>query len=373
MQIVNQIFRYLTGGLFIFSGLIKLNDPHGFAYKLEEYFEVFANDFSAYFLSLKSIALELALFICIAEIVLGVAVLFYYRMKVTTWVLLLMIVFFTFLTFYSAAFDKVKECGCFGDFIKLTPWQSFWKDIVLLVMTVTLFVQRKKLRTGFNNFKGDSIVAASTVLFTYLGYYSLAHLPFIDWLPFAKGNNIATLKVAEEKPRYMWIFKDANGKTVESEDYLTDPSLKLDTFRLLNDPEKLVPKILDYRIWNEDGDFSDASLTGKTMFIVIRDPKNALSDQVVDKLKRFSLISTELEKENIRPIILTLSDDRDAVEALRHDIQLAVPVYFSDDIQLKMMIRANVGFILLNEGTVAGKWHHNDVPDLEIVKMKLKE
>lgn len=371
MQIVNQVFRYLTGGLFIFSGLIKLNDPHGFAYKLEEYFEVFAKDFSEYFLTLKPVALELALFICIAEIVLGVAVLFYYRMKQTTWVLLLMILFFTFLTFYSAAFDKVKECGCFGDFIKLTPWQSFWKDIILLVMIVTLFVQRKKLKSGFNNFKGHSIVAASTVLFAYLGYYSLAHLPFIDWLPFAEGNNIATMRVAEETPRYMWIFKDANGKVVESEDYLTDQSLKLDTFRLLNDPEKLVPKILDYRIWNEDGDFADASLTGKTMLVVIRDTKTSLADESVGSLKQFAAISTELEKEGIKPMILSLPDDKEEVEALRHDIQLAVPVYYSDDIQLKMMLRSEIGFILLNEGTVTGKWHYNDVPDLETIRKKL--
>ena len=126
--------RYIVGFLFIISGLIKVNDPVGTQIKLEEYFEVFSSDIWSGFHALVPLALFLSVFLSVLEVVLGVALLVKYKMKITTTVLLVLIVFFTFLTFYSAYFNKVTDCGCFGDALKLTPWQSFIKDIVLLVL-----------------------------------------------------------------------------------------------------------------------------------------------------------------------------------------------------------------------------------------------
>jgi uncharacterized membrane protein YphA (DoxX/SURF4 family) len=116
--------RFIVGVLFIISGLIKANDPLGFSYKLEEYFAVFGWDF------FKPMALSLSVAITVFEIICGVAVLIGSRMRLFAWLLLLMILFFTFLTFYSAYFNKVTDCGCFGDALHLTPWQSFSKDII---------------------------------------------------------------------------------------------------------------------------------------------------------------------------------------------------------------------------------------------------
>jgi len=138
-KVFDQFSRFFVGGLFIFSGLIKLNDPIGTEIKLEEYFEVFAEDFGSFFLLLKPIALELGLVLIVLEIVLGVAVLLHYKMSITTKVLLALIIFFTFLTGYSAILDKVTDCGCFGDAIKLTPTQSFIKDIILFFFIFHLF------------------------------------------------------------------------------------------------------------------------------------------------------------------------------------------------------------------------------------------
>src|SRR5690606_21108767 len=122
------IARTFTGILFIFSGLIKANDPTGFGYKLEEYFHVFGTHF------LNDYAVSLAVVICGLEILLGALLLLGFWGRKVAWGLLLLILFFTFLTFYSAFFEVVPSCGCFGDAIPLTPWQSFGKDLVLLAL-----------------------------------------------------------------------------------------------------------------------------------------------------------------------------------------------------------------------------------------------
>src|SRR5699024_1522707 len=131
--------RIIVGVLFIFSGLIKVNDPVGTAIKLEEYFEVFSTDISSFFLIFIPYALFLSVFLSVLEVILGLAILLWYRSRATIWTLLLIIIFFTFLTFYSAYFNKVTDCGCFGYDIKLTLWQSFIKDIILLVLRLVLF------------------------------------------------------------------------------------------------------------------------------------------------------------------------------------------------------------------------------------------
>ena len=145
MKFLTTFFRYFVGSLFIFSGLIKLNDPVGFSFKLEEYFgpTVFDIDF------LIPTVLPMAIFIVIVEVVLGVFLIIGYKKNFTIWSLLLMIIFFTFLTWYSAYFNKVTDCGCFGDAIKLTPWESFTKDVVLLVMIAFLYFKKNLIKPLF--------------------------------------------------------------------------------------------------------------------------------------------------------------------------------------------------------------------------------
>ena len=181
MKLLTSISRYLVGGLFIFSGLIKINDPVGTQIKLEEYFTVFSVDIAPFFDALKPAALFLSVLLSTLEIVLGLAVLLRYKPQLVTKLLLAMILFFTFLTFYSAYFNKVTDCGCFGDAIKLTPWESFTKDIILLVLILVLFLNRKKeeLTSGF---KTKSIVLAGTLVFCLvISFLAIAHLPFIDF------------------------------------------------------------------------------------------------------------------------------------------------------------------------------------------------
>jgi len=166
MKIITDIFRYFVGILFIFSGLIKLNDPVGFSFKLEEYFgpTVFDLDF------LIPFVLPMAIFIVIFEVVLGVFLILGFQKKFTLWSLLLMIIFFTFLTWYSAYYNKVTDCGCFGDAIKLTPWESFTKDVVLLVMITFLFLQKNLIYPLFTHTIQKYIIGFSLIVCLIITY-----------------------------------------------------------------------------------------------------------------------------------------------------------------------------------------------------------
>src|ERR1700712_3275186 len=167
------VARILVGLLFIFSGLIKINDPLGFSYKLEEYFEVFHITF------LNSLALTSAILLCSLEIILGFALLIGVRAKQVAWGLLLLIIFFAFLTFYSAYFKVVQTCGCFGDAIPLTPWQSFSKDLVLLLLILVIFANWKTIQPLFSKKRGDNLLIASVVIAVAIGLYTYNFMPVI--------------------------------------------------------------------------------------------------------------------------------------------------------------------------------------------------
>src|SRR6201996_3804781 len=179
-----QVCRLLVGLLFIFSGLIKANDPLGFSYKLQEYFEVFHITF------LDGLALSMAVFLCAMEMILGFALLIGVRGKQVAWGLLLIIIFFAFLTFYSAFFKVVQTCGCFGDAIPLTPWQSFSKDLVLLLLIVVLFRNRAHINPLFSFKTGERLLIASAIISVGFGLYTYNFLPVIDFLPYKIGVNI---------------------------------------------------------------------------------------------------------------------------------------------------------------------------------------
>ncbi len=171
MKVITTITRIFVGVLFIISGLIKANDPLGFSYKLDEYFTVFNTAW------MIPASLPMAMLICILEVGLGVAVLVGYRMVLVSWLLLLLIVFFTFLTFYSAYFDVVKDCGCFGDALKLTPWQSFSKDVVLLILILIIFSQRKRITGLFSDRINGIITFAGFILTGWFTWHCYTHLP----------------------------------------------------------------------------------------------------------------------------------------------------------------------------------------------------
>ncbi len=375
MKLLRNLIRLFVGVLFIFSGLIKLNDPVGTKIKLEEYFEVFAEDFSwaaGFFHTLIPAALVLAVILCVLEVVLGVALLLRYRLKTTLWVLLGIIVFFTFLTFYSAYYNKVTDCGCFGDAIKLSPWQSFSKDVLLLVLILILLLQRNKLSSNESRQTGRYVLV-TTVLCTFIGIYAILYLPPIDFLPYKVGDSIANnmkLPPGAQSDVFEVTYtlkntKSGQSKTLSDKEYISTEIWKDTTWQITqtSEPTLIVkgvrPKITDFSVTDPDGqDVTPQIFTGNKLVIVIRDVK-AASD---GELQKISELIHGLKGKSIEPMILTATDGN-VLEEYRHEYQLAAPYFFTDNTVLKTMVRTDPGVLYLKNGTVAGKWGRYSIPE----------
>ena len=357
---IDQFSRFFVGGLFIFSGLIKLNDPIGTEIKLEEYFEVFGQDFGSFFLVFKPYALEIGMFLIVLEVVLGVAVLIFYRMELTTKILLALIVFFTFLTFYSAYFDKVTDCGCFGDAIKLTPWESFIKDIILLIFILHLFWYRKKYQPVLYTKEGHIVIGVTTIVSLVLGIYAIQHLPFIDFRAYRIGNNIPQQMRPPEQPIFEYTFRKKDGELIKSDKYLTDTlAYKYVSVEQVNE-ERTKANVTDYAVSTAEGeDVTQNTFEGSKLLFIIYDASKASSKNIDDVRQLINSLEGKVE------MMALTSSSSAQFEAFRHEHQLAIPYYFADATVLKTIVRSNPGITLWVNGTVRGMWHHNDTPDAE--------
>jgi uncharacterized membrane protein YphA (DoxX/SURF4 family) len=352
MKILKEFARYFTGAIFIFSGLIKVNDPVGTAIKLEEYFEVFAYDFAPFFEWFIPAALFIAVLFVVAEVVLGVALIIGYEMKWSSMALLALIIFFTFLTFYSAYFNKVTDCGCFGDAIKLTPWESFSKDIVLLLTSLIIFFNRENYQSWLSNKTGHISMGVLTILSVWISVYAINHLPYIDFRSYAIGNHLPTLMQPSGELMYEYVMKK-EGKEEVMPEYPMDPTYEFVSMNVLN-PE-VQPKITDLAVWNDDGEFTDEMMTGTRLLVVTHNISKTSADSNVEIAELLSSL------KNIEIWALT-SSGGDEFSEFAVAAQWDIPFLYADATVLKTIIRSSPGIVLLNEGVVLGKWHYNDTP-----------
>lgn len=354
----DQLLKYFVGVLFIFSGLIKVNDPIGTSIKLKEYFEVFAYDFAPFFKIFIPYSLFIAVVVVVLEVVLGLALILQYRMNLTLTLFVLLIGFFTFLTFYSAYYDKVTDCGCFGDAIPLTPWQSFSKDIVLSILIILIVIRRRHYNPFLPTRAGDILIGIAFFFNVYLAVHAIKHLPYIDFRPYRVGNVIPELMAPSEPYRYQYIM-EKDGQEYEFTEYPSDTTYTYKDMIILN-PEAQ-PKITDYHIWTDDGEFTDESFIGNKLFIIIYDVTKASSKHMGDIVSLIEEIGSHTEVW-----ALTASSESE-FEMFRHEHQLAVPYFYADMTVLEAIIRSNPGIWLLQDGKVMGKWHHNDVPSAKTI------
>lgn len=364
MKLLVGISRVLVGVLFIFSGFIKLNDPLGFSYKLQEYFgETVLNlEF------LIPYALVLAILIVVFELVLGIMLLIGYLPKFTVWSLLLMIVFFTFLTFYSAYFNKVTDCGCFGDAIPLTPWQSFYKDVILLVFILILFFNRKYISPVFVPASHRWIIFLSFMLCFLFAYHVLMHLPVFDFRAYAIGKNI---KEQMEVPadaegalsEYKWKFNRA-GEEVIITNYGEYPQVEGEFIgvetKLLR--EGYQPPISDFQVEKDGEDYTDELLEAEKVFLIV---SYDLRKTERDGYKAVKELSDRALKQGYKVYGLTASGEEPRQEILQQ-YDLKFDFYQSDETVLKTIVRANPGFVVLNRGTVTQKKHWFDAEDIKL-------
>lgn len=364
-NIITQFSRIFVGILFIISGLIKLNDPLGFSYKLAEYFSepVFNLPF------LVPFSLSLAIFLVIVEVLLGIMLLIGYKAKFTIWSLLLMIVFFTFLTFYSAYFDVVKDCGCFGDALHLTPWQSFGKDIILLFFILILFANKKLVKPLFKSNVQNGITLLGMTICIYIAYAVLNHLPFIDFRPYKVGNNIQKgMEIPEGAPQSVvkmtFIYK-VNGVNKEfSEDDLmnlpegaefVDRKDKVIT-------EGYIPPIHDFTMTLDDYDYKDEILQESKVIMIVTYDLTTSDEEGMKKIP--TLVKDAYSKGYI--VIGMTNSSQEEIEKAKKKYDLKFDYYGCDAIALKTIERANPSIVVLNKGTIMQKVHYNDINKLKL-------
>ncbi len=368
-----HVSRIVVGLLFIFSGLIKANDPLGFGYKLQEYFEVFHIAF------LNDHSVAIAILLCTLEIVLGSLLLLGFYAKKVAWGLLLLIIFFTFLTFYSAFFEVVTSCGCFGDAIPLTPWQSFSKDLVLLCLILVIFTKRDQIRPLTSNTRVQRLVSVLILVLSFgFGLYTYNFLPILDFLPYKIGNNIPQLMITPPGAQldiYEITYSLKNKSTGEEKkmtdkEYLKTGIWKDTNWQIVGEPaNRLIKKgydvkIKDLKIVDSQGiDYNSEILENPyyNLVIVAYDLSKVNAKGIGDLN---ALAINAAENFNVRSVLLTSNSAADA-QAFSDRNKLVMEVFYADGIPLKSMVRANPGLLLLKNGVVINKWHFHNLPSYE--------
>ena len=382
---ITHICRFLVGGLFIFSGWIKANDTVGFGYKLEEYFEVFKEASGwGIFESIAHISQPIATVICVSEMALGFLLLIGIYQLLTLWLLMIQIVFFTFLTFYSACFNKVTTCGCFGDFLVLTPWTSFWKDIALLYLITLLFAGIDNIKPIFNKNIINNGLAVFFIIFSiWFPIYTYRNLPVKDFRAYAPGKSICdgmkpgpNFKAAVYESRFLY----KNLKTGEKKEFTDKTMPWQDTLNWAYDsalgsvvisPEVDGAKIVDFSLSDENGDLvtdSILNIKGYNFYIVYWNLDKAENDEVVHaKINDFY----ELCKSNKIPINAITSSNAEQINNFKHKHNALYDFLSADGTVLKTMIRSNPGLMLMKDCKVIANWHYNNWPTFSEVKNKL--
>jgi uncharacterized membrane protein YphA (DoxX/SURF4 family) len=362
MKILMAIVRALVGVLFIFSGLVKADDPLGLSYKMQEFFEVWN------FHWLDHFTLAFSILMIVFEIVAGVAILLGWRMKLFSWLILLLIIFFTFLTGYAFLSGKVRECGCFGDCIPLTAGESFNKDLLLTALIVFLFAVRDRIRPALASGASVGILIAATIFSFGFQAYVLKHLPVVDCLPYKINNNISKKMKAPPgsipDSTVITMQYEKNGKKVEF-DASHFPADFDDSYHFVSRYDKLIrkgnaePPIKDFNLMTGEGaDTTHAVLTAKgyRIFFFMKE----VLDQQPKWTKDFSVLLTMAKSRNIPVLFITGDYDNVMSWVQQQGIADRVTVLKCDATAIKTAARANPTLYIIKSGTILQKWSYAD-------------
>ncbi|MES2656823.1 MAG: BT_3928 family protein [Bacteroidota bacterium] len=365
MKIITQISRIFVGVLFIISGLIKANDTLGFSYKLEEYFEVFNMTFFVPY------AVGLAMFICIFEIICGIALLLGAYTKLNAWLLLLMIVFFTLLTGYSAITHKVTDCGCFGDAIKLKPIESFYKDLILLALILIIFIGQKHIQPLMKKTLQNLAMSVSLLVVTFFTFYTYMFLPVKDFLPYKIGNNIKEKMVCPpgspvDSIVMMFVYEKNGVKEEFDMNHIpSDTNYKFVDRKDVVVREGCKPPIHDFNLTGEnDINYTDSLFASQGYKLVL--VQKSIDEGRKGLEKQIAQLAADCINDKKEFWALT-STAADRTEKYRHENQMAFKYYMVDVVPLKSMVRSNPGLILMKGSTVVKKWSAYNFPTYDIV------
>lgn len=371
MKLIVSVARIFTGLLFIFSGLVKGIDPLGLAYKMQEFFEAWAS--GGFMQSTMAVfgnyALSFSIIIITLEVAVGVALLLGWQKKITTWILVLLMLFFTFLTSYVLFSGKIRACGCFGDCIPLTPVQTFTKDIILLALSVLLLVKRRYIfpvaKPLINTLYLFLLITGTLIL----QFYVLKHLPLKDCLPFKKGNNILALRkmpadAVPDKYDYVFVYEKGGMKKEFLVTALPDTTWKFSEReqKLIQAGKNNVPLINDFSLTAEDGtDATEIILNNSAeyyLFFIKEVPDN--KNEWMEQFKNFYADAAAADKK-----IFIITSQRNALKELLTKNSLPVNnIYTCDATAIKTAARTNPALYLMKGPVVKNKWSWADLKEV---------
>lgn len=358
MKIIRITSRIIIGLVFIFSGIVKAIDPSGSAYKFHDYFTAFHLGI------LSGLSLALAIILCTMEFISGFAVLTGFRQKQGIWIIMILMGIFTPLTLVLALTNPVSDCGCFGDAVHLTNWQTFGKNLVLIVIAVFLFITRKQVKPVFNTKTEWSVIVLTGFLFVMFNLYNLMYLPVIDFLPYKKGVKITDQMIIPEgaaPDEYQTTFiyeKDGVKKEFDITNYPAG-----DTSWIFIDQKSVLlkkgyePPIHDFVITTMNGeDITQKILSANGYSIIMVSKKLAGANR--KHLSEGIEFGQFCNTKGINFYVLT-SSGTDEVNNYNNGLLFCQ----ADETTLKTMIRTNPGYILLKDGVIINKWSWANLPD----------
>lgn len=312
MKYITQLFRIFTGALFIFSGFVKLVDPLGSAYKFEEYFgaDVLNLEF------LIPYALPFAILLILVELLLGISLLLGFKTKTTLWSLFGITTLFLFLTWYSAFYDKVTDCGCFGDAVTLSPWETFYKNVIFIFLIAFMLFQQKHIQPIVSKTANKWVLFLSLFASLYVVYDALTYLPLIDFRPYAVGKNIR-----------------------EGMEYKDDGEL---------------PPVHDFYLESDNGDdLTEIILNApKVMLIVANELEHS------EKGAWQAIVTHAIQAKEKGYLVYGVSSSSSSLmnETIANN-NLPFEILFCDATTIKTMCRANPGILTLNKSQVISKYN----------------
>src|SRR5665647_658116 len=368
MKLLVNIARVLVGVLFIFSGLVKANDPLGLSYKMQEFFEVWAQNpsLTATMRHLSDYALPFSIIMITLEIMVGVGILLGTWKKFFSWLLLLLIIFFGFLTGYAVLSGKISTCGCFGDCIPLTSLQSFIKDLILGVLILIIFFGRKYITPVLTTAINFFILLLSCVLVLVFQWYVMRHLPVVDCLSYKKGNNILELRkmpadAIPDKKDYKFIYQK-NGEKQE----FTIKDLPDSSWEFVSRQDFIVQKGKDNEPPVKDFYLTSLSGTDSTQAILAEDAEYYLFfvkdiSAGTDKwLSNFTSLY-EMAKNKNRAIYIVSPEAQQADEFFNQRNNYGIPVFNLDATAFKTAARTYPELYLMKGPVIENKWGRADL------------
>lgn len=354
------IARIIFGLVFLFSGFVKAVDPLGTAYKISDYLEAFS------LTPLDFLAFPSALILIATEFTIGFNILFNVHLKATTLIASIFMLIMTPVTLYLALANPISDCGCFGDAIVMTNWQTFYKNVVLCIILIIIAILKDNTRPWLSNW-GAWIVTLLPILISFgISIYCYNLLPILDFRPYKKGNNIIEgMSIPEDAPLDKYettFFYEKNGveKAFTLDNYPAEDS----TWTFVRQESKLieqgyVPPIHDFSIVTEDGDITDIILedAGYTLLIISHKVEKASTKNI----KCIKSTIANAKKAGANVIWLT-SSYTDEIDNFRTKYGINDTFGATDDITLKTIVRSNPGLVLIKDATIIEKWHHNSLP-----------